>query len=116
MPKIPRGEKLNMLLRDELGKIVDREIEFPNNTLVTLTRVITSSDLRYATIFYSVLNSDESSAQKILAKNIYHIQQQLNRILRMRPVPKIRFAIDEEEVRRELVEQSLAKIKQNIEI
>lgn len=101
-----------MLLRDELGKIIDREIEFPEGSLVTITRVHTSSDLRYATVFLSVMNADENNILEIIAKNIYTIQQDLNRKLRMRPVPKIRFAIDEEEVRRQRVEKSLAAIKQ----
>ena len=116
MPKIPRGEKLNMLLRDELGKIIDRDIEFAEGALVTITRVVTSSDIRYATVMLSVLNGSDSNVLELLAKNIYGIQQRLNRILRMRPVPRIRFAIDEEELRRESVEQSLAKIRQKGEL
>lgn len=111
MPKIKRGEKLNMLMRDELGKIIDRTLEFPEGALVTITRVHTSSDLRYATVFVSIFNMDNTNALEMLDKNVYHIQQQLNKALRMRPVPKIRFAIDEEEIRRETVERSLANIK-----
>lgn len=116
MPQVPRGKKLNMLMREELGKIIDREIEFPASSLVTLTHVVTSSDLRYATVFISVLNGNINRILEMLEKNVYHIQQQLNRVLRMRPVPKIRFAVDEEEVRRESVEQSLAQLKQKGEI
>ncbi len=100
-----------MLMQDELGKIIDRTLEFPEGSLVTLTRVRTSSDLRYATVFFSLLNGDNAHVLEILEKNVYHIQQHLNKSLRMRPVPKIRFAIDEDEIRREAVEQSLAKIK-----
>lgn len=111
MPKVPRGEKLNMLMRDELGKIIDRTLEFPEGALVTITRVHTSPDLRYATVFISVFNTDNATVLEMLDKNVYHIQQQLNKVLRMRPVPKIRFAIDEEEIRRETLERSLARIK-----
>jgi ribosome-binding factor A len=46
-----------------------------------------------------------------LFKKIYIIQQSLNRRLRMRPVPRIRFTLDEEELRREKVERSLAALK-----
>lgn len=116
MPKVPRGEKLNMLMRDELGKIIDRTLEFPEGALVTITRVHTSSDLRYATVFVSIFNTDHTKVLEVLEKNIYHIQQQLNRTLQMRPVPKIRFAIDEEEVRRETLERSLAKIEREKDI
>lgn len=116
MPKIPRGEKLNMLLRDELGKIIDREMEFPDGALVTITHIASSPDLRYATVFLSVFNGNHDNILKMLAKNVYDIQQQLNKVLRMRPVPKIRFAIDQEEIRRESVEHSLAQLKQKGEI
>ena len=111
MPKIPRGEKLNMLLRDELGKIIDREIEFPEHVLVTITHIHTSSDLRYATVFLSILSKDNDDILEILHKNIYTLQQAVNRQLRMRPVPKIRFEIDKEELRRESIEKSLTQIK-----
>lgn len=109
---VPRGDKLNMLMRDELGKIIDREVEFPEGSLVTITHVITSSDLRYATVLISVFGVDPNRILEKLAKNVYPIQQKLNRQLRMRPVPKIRFDIDEEEVRRESVEKSLGKLHQ----
>jgi len=99
-----------MLLRDELGKIIDREIEFPEESLVTITHVVTSSDLRYATVFLSVFGTDENRVLELLAKNVYPIQQKLNKQLRMRPIPRIRFDIDEEEVRRESVEKSLGKL------
>ena len=116
MPVVPRGEKLNMLLRDELGKIIDREIEFPEGSLVTITHVVASPDLRYATVLLSILNADLDRVLEMLDKNVYSIQQQLNRKLRMRPVPRIRFAVDEEEVRRESIERSLAEIKQKGEL
>ena len=105
-----------MLIRDELGKIVDRDVEFPEGSLVTITRVETSSDLRYATVFISILNADPSRVLEMLDKNVYPIQQRLNRKLRMRPVPRIRFVVDEEEVRREAVERSLGTLKQEGEL
>ena len=116
MPKANRVEKLNMLLCETLGTVIDREVEFPPDFFVTITHVITSRDLRYSTVFISVLNQHHGKALEILSKHIYDIQQQLNRMLRMRPVPKIRFAIDEQELRREAVEKSLATVKQRGEI
>lgn len=105
-----RVEQVNILLRDELANIVDREIDLPEKTFVTITRAITSRDLRYSGVLITVMG-DEKEALDILEKNIYNIQQTLNRRLRMRPVPKIRFLIDEEEVKRETIERSLAELK-----
>mgnify|MGYP001567582500 CR=1 FL=1 len=53
-----RIQKLNQLLRDELAKIIDREIEFPEGSLVTVTRVSVSPDARYATVFITALGGD----------------------------------------------------------
>ncbi len=109
-----RLAKLNNLLREELSKILDREIEFPEGSLITVTRAQTSPDARYAGIFISILGKEEKKILEILSKNVYNIQQILNRRLKMRPVPKINFEIDEEELRREKVEKSLGELKRGL--
>ena len=117
MPSPRRVEKLNNLLREELAGILEREIEFSEGVLVTVTRVLVSPDAHYASAMISVMpQKAKKSALEILAKNIYAIQQAVNRMTRTRPVPKITFRIDEEEERRERVERSLAQLKQKGEV
>lgn len=108
-----RIEKLAVLLKEELAAVLDREIEFPEGALVTITRVHVSPDKRYATVFLSVLPNDPDPILDILNERVFDIQQILNKRVRMRPVPKIRFAADEEEERRERVEKSLAQMKRD---
>lgn len=111
-----RIQKLEQVLREECAHILEREIELPEGAIATITRAVVSSDARYAAVYVSVLGAGAGEALEILAKKVYHIQQLLNRRLRMRPVPRIRFAIDEEEVQRERVEKSLAELKVKKEI
>ena len=111
-----RIEQLNVFLKEEVSKIIDRELEFPDGSLVTLTRMAVSKDARYATVFFSVLGADESGILDVFQKNIYHIQQMLNRAVSMRPVPQIRFLPDTAEARREGIERSLAELKQKGEL
>lgn len=111
-----RIEKLNILIKEELALILERGIEFPKNTLVTITKVLTSQDMYYAEILISVLGGKTKEALEILSKNIYHIQQMLNKKLRIRPVPKIHFEMDRGEAQREIVESSLAELKKKKEI
>lgn len=134
-----RTQKLGEVLREEIAKILDREIEFAEGAIVTLTRVAVSPDARYATAFISILpvrsQSPKATADsqanrtsngvlgggkketlEILDKNVYNIQQFLNRRLRMRPVPQIRFALDEQEVQRERIEKSLAELKRDSQL
>ena len=84
--------------------------------MVTVSRVSVSQDGLHANIFFTVLGGAEEDALAMLEKNVYDIQQLINRHLRMRPVPKIRFAIDEEEIKRQGVEKSLAELKQKEEL
>ena len=105
-----RIEQLNTLLREELAKILDRDIEFPAGTLVTVTRVDISRRVLDATVFVSILGSAVKETWELLNRQIYFIQKTLNRAMQIRPVPKIRFEIDREELLREGVERSLSDL------
>ena len=110
-----RQEQVTNLMREELARIIARDVELPVGVFLTVTRVAASSDLHYATVFISLLGEDAADALDMLEKGVYFIQQKLNRVLKMRPVPRIRFAIDRDEFRREQVERSLAKLKKSEE-
>lgn len=111
-----RIEKINNLLREEISKILMEETEIPEGNLVTITKVFTSNDAHYATVFMAILGKEPDKTLENIEKNTYHIQQLLNRRLKMRPVPRIKFVVDKETVRREKIERSLAKLKQKGEI
>lgn len=104
-----------MLLSEEISKIIDRDFEFPN-TLVTITRTQASDDLYYGTVYVSIFGEAPDEALALLNKKIYNIQQKLNKRMRIRPVPKIHFEIDFDEVKRETVEKSLSELKRKGEI
>lgn len=90
-----RLQKVNSLLVHEVGDILLKEMEFPSGILVTVTQAEVTDDLKQANIFISVLPFDKTKRiLDILNKNIYHLQQILNKRLRMKPVPKIAFKID----------------------
>lgn len=90
-----RVDQINRLIREEIGKIILREIETSKDAMITVTRVETSSDLRHSTIYISILYKEkEGQAFRDLNRSIYDIQYTLNRTLRMRSAPKIRFEID----------------------
>ena len=107
--RIPR---VNELIRRELGQIILREIEFPSEVLVTLTRVETSVDLNQSKVYVSAIPEEKIKlALRILNQQIYDIQQRLNKRLKMRPIPRIKF-IEEKETREAgKIEELLEKIK-----
>ncbi len=118
MPSDRRLQRLTMLLKELVSEIIDREIDFSEGTLVTVTRTAISVDGRYATVFLSALGGKnaEREALETLGKNIYAIQQMVNRGMRVRPVPQLRFAIDKDEAARARVEKSLADIERRGEL
>ncbi len=111
-----RREKMGMLFREELSKIIDREIDFGDSAFVTVTKVMISDDSHYANVFVSLLGAAPADALALLKKNVYHIQQMLNRRVKMRPVPRIAFVLDHEEFKREVVEKKIAELKKNNEL
>ena len=105
-----RIEQVNDLIRQELGAIIKRDIEIPVETLVTVTHVETSPDLHYADIYLSVMpEGDEEATLAVFEKVIGETQRTLNRRLRMRPVPRIKFVIDRDEKKRERIERLLSR-------
>ena len=108
-----RIKKVNRLIQEELGKIIQEEVELPRNVLVTITGVDTSVDVRHAKIKVSVIPKEKTEqVLKILEDNIFELQQILNKRLVLRYVPKVRFVIDKSQEKVERIEKLL---KQNVE-
>ena len=104
--------RLNALLQKELGKILLEEVEFPEATVVTITNVNAFSDLQRAKVYISIIPDKKSKeVLGILNRNIFSIQQQLNKELRMRPIPKIEWLLDEHLAEVQHVEELLEEIK-----
>jgi len=87
-----RVEKIDELIKRELGQIILRELELPRDVLLTIISVETTSNLIESRVFISVMpEGKEKEVLKILGWNIWELQQILNKKLRIRPVPKIIF-------------------------
>ena len=105
-----RIERLNEVLKEELGQVILKELEFPLGALVTLTRVETSSELSQAKVFVSVFPENQAGAVlRILNSQIYFLQQKVNKRLLMRPVPKLVFCLEETTISASRVEELLQK-------
>jgi len=105
-----RIEKVNSLLQQEIGKILLRDFAFSPEILVTLTRVETTANLIEAKAFVSVFPETKSDGiLNALNKSVYDIQHKINRTLRMRPIPKIKFIKETEISKAARIEELLAK-------
>ncbi len=109
-----RIEKVNSLLRDELSKIILRDFAFSPEILVTLTRVDCSANLIEAKVYISVFPDEKAdSIIRALQKSVYDVQYKINRILRQRPIPKIKFVKETEISKAGKIEELLSQLKKD---
>jgi len=104
--------KINELIKKELGGIILKEIDVPQKSIVTITRIETMPNLKQAYAYVSVIGEDEQRILNILNHKIYNIQHSLNKKLNMRPVPKIIFKQEKETEKAARIEELLEKIKE----
>ena len=91
-----RQEKINELFKQEISKIILKEIKDPRLGFVTVQRVQTARDMSYAKVYITILGS-EKDIQKSLsvlngAKEFIRIQLQKKIDIRYIPAPE--FLID----------------------
>ena len=93
-----RIERVNALLRQEIGSVVADELKDPRiSSIVSITRVETSRDLGFAKVYVSVLGSDQekSDTLRALGSAAGFIHRSIRPNLRMRSVPHLAFYLDE---------------------
>jgi ribosome-binding factor A len=105
-----RIAKVNSLLEKELGPILHEFLDWQNG-LVTITKVETSRDMKYAKIWISILNTPSAAAKQVidakndvtladqkildhLSKNIYDIQGEINKHFNTKIIPRLSFHLD----------------------
>jgi ribosome-binding factor A len=92
-----RLDRVAELIKTEISQILRRKVNDPRIGLVSITEVKMSPDLKYAKIFVSVLNEDETIKLRALeglnsAKSF--IRGELGQALEMRVVPELTFTRD----------------------
>jgi ribosome-binding factor A len=85
------NESVRQTLADTLPELKDPRIGF-----VTITGVETSSDLRHARVFVSVLGNERKRERSLAALQAAHgvLQARLGRELRMKRTPQLAFEYD----------------------
>ena len=87
------GEQLREIVASELERIGDERLE-----LVTITAVDVDGSLETADVFYSAMSADEDGRSEEVAEALdeqrWKVQQLINREVKMRRTPQIRFRPD----------------------
>jgi ribosome-binding factor A len=107
-----RIQRVNQLIKQEISRIILREIEGPKDTLITVTRVSSTSNLRESRVFISVIpEENKTKVFLFLNRKIYHLQQEINKRLKMKIVPKIIFVEEKMTASAARIEEILEGLK-----
>jgi len=91
-----RAARVAERIREEASQIILYELQDPRIGLVTVTKVDISADLRYATVYVSVLGAEGTRRTTLRGLESARglIQRRIGRSLRLRDTPILRFEFD----------------------
>ncbi|MEM7261301.1 MAG: 30S ribosome-binding factor RbfA [Planctomycetota bacterium] len=92
-----RRERVASFLREEIARIIQRELRDPRVGLITVTRVEPTVDLKEATVHISVLGDEAEARTAIrgLEAAAGFIQQQVGSTHSWRQNPQLKFELDD---------------------
>lgn len=91
-----RMRRVDGAVREVLGDAVSRDLKDPRIGFVTVTDVRTTSDLRHATVYVSVLGTPAEQEATLEGLRSAHgiLQSRIAAELRMKRTPALQFALD----------------------
>lgn len=109
-----RTERLSDLVREEISRLLLREIKDPRIGFVTITGASVSPDLHHVKVFVSVLGEEAAREDSILALRSASgfVQRALFRNLRLKHSPVVTFHLDDSMERGERIERVLRQIRE----
>lgn len=92
-----RTERVDELLRQEIGTLLAKEVADPRIGFVTITDVETSPDLRHAKVWVSVIGgkADRDETLRALQLAMGYVRHQLGQRLRIRRIPELHIRLDD---------------------
>ena len=91
-----RLEKLQELIKQEVGKMLLYDIKDPRIGFVTVTEVEMTGDLREAKIYVSIMGNEEQIKESWegLQSALGFVRREIGQRVKLRFTPKISFALD----------------------
>ena len=96
---VDRLERINSLLKRVIGEAVFRILQGDDVSpaVITVTGVTCGKDLRNATVRVSIFAEDEAEKQRVLGHLVrreHEFERAINREVRMKFTPQLRFVLD----------------------
>jgi ribosome-binding factor A len=108
-----RTDRIDELLREEIGAILARDVQDPRIGFVTITDVETAPDLSTARVWVSVIGQPDERVQAIraLERAMPFVRHELGARIRLRRIPELHVRADDTSERGTRVLQLLAELE-----
>lgn len=108
-----RTDRIDQLLRQEIGAILAKDVQDPRIGFVTVTDVETAPDLSVARVWVSVIGqpAERDLTMKALEHAMPFVRHELGSRIRLRRVPELQLRVDDTVQRGTRVLQLLAEIE-----
>jgi ribosome-binding factor A len=92
-----RTDRVDELLRQEIGTLLSKEVQDPRIGFATITDVETSPDLRHAKVWVSVIGqkADRDETLRALSDAMPFIRHELGKRLRIKRIPDLHVRLDD---------------------
>ena len=92
-----RTDRINEQLREEISMLLSRQIKDPRlNAVISITRVVSSSDLRSARVYISVMGNQETKQTALagIQSAASFLRRELRDRINMRHTPFLSYELD----------------------
>lgn len=91
-----RSNRVGGAIKEEISRLLLKEVKDPRIGFVTITRAKVSKDLRFVKVYFSVLGDQSVRADSLMGLNSAKgfMRRELGRRLKLRYVPDIVFSFD----------------------
>ena len=92
-----RTDRIDQLLREEIGRLVTEEVADPRVGFATVTRVETTPDLRHAKVWVSVIGQPPERKDTVIAlqRAMPFVRHALGKTLRIKRIPDLHVELDD---------------------
>jgi len=117
-PKVPamsrRTDRINEQLREEISTLLTRQIKDPRlNAVISITRVVSTGDLRSARVYISVMGNQETrdAALAGMQSAASYLRRELRNRINMKHTPFLSYQLDDSLEEADQVLRLMNKVK-----
>lgn len=110
-----RSQRVASQIKTEISWLIEHKLRDPDKGFVTVTKVRLSTDLKIASIYYSVLGTDQErdASEEALNRAKSFLKHELGNRIHLRVIPELRFFYDDSLDYSDKISTLLRKIKKD---